>query len=57
MADNYTWSKMIAMDLEMHVLCDACQRDIEIDIAKMPPDGKVIGSRFDALAVISLARL
>ncbi|GEM_PF-5208483 len=46
MGDDYTWSKLIAMNLEMHVLCDPCERDVEIELAKMPPGGKVIGAHF-----------
>jgi predicted Zn finger-like uncharacterized protein len=46
MADDYTWSKMNDMNLDMHVHCDDCERGVKIDTSKMQPDGKVIGSRF-----------
>ncbi len=44
--DNGTWAGMIAMRLRYHVHCDPCERVVEIDMTKLPPDGEAIGRTF-----------
>lgn len=46
MPDNSTWAGMIALDNQYHVYCARCERVVEIDMTKMPPDGKAIGASF-----------
>lgn len=46
MTSNATWAGMIAMDLQYFVYCDPCKRHVEIDMTKLPPDGKAIGVTF-----------
>ncbi len=46
MVDNSTWAGMIAMNLQVHVSCDRCERLIEIDMGTLPPNGKAIGAKF-----------
>jgi hypothetical protein len=46
MPDNSTWAGMIALNLTLHVYCASCDRNVEIDTTKMPPDGKAIGQTF-----------
>lgn len=46
MVDNSTWAGMKAMNLRYVVSCSHCDRMVEIDLDKMPPDGSAIGQRF-----------
>jgi hypothetical protein len=46
MTSNETWAGMIAMNLRYTVHCEPCERFVDIDLAKMPPDGKAIGRTF-----------
>jgi hypothetical protein len=46
MVDNSTWAGMKAMDLRMDIFCSHCERMVEIDIDKMPPEGKALGRRW-----------
>lgn len=46
MKSNETWAGMIALDLIYTVHCDPCERVVEIDLAKMPPEGNAIGLTF-----------
>lgn len=43
---NNTWAGMIALNLRVTVYCDPCNRSIELDLEKMPPDGNAIGVKF-----------
>lgn len=44
--DNSTWGGMIAMNLRYHVHCEACDRFVEIDMTRLPPEGGAIGRTF-----------
>lgn len=44
--DNSTWGGMIAMGLRYHVHCEACDRFVELDMTKLPPDGPAINRTF-----------
>lgn len=44
--DNRTWAGMIAMNLRYHVHCERCERFVELDMTKLPPDGNAIGRTF-----------
>ncbi|NSZ87591.1 hypothetical protein G6L97_26730 (plasmid) [Agrobacterium tumefaciens] len=46
MVDNSTWAGMIAMTLQMHIYCSHCDRHVEVDMSKFPPEGKAIGATF-----------
>lgn len=46
MVDNSTWAGMTALNLTVHVYCSNCDRHVEIDLTKLPPNGKAIGAVF-----------
>ncbi|KAA0680254.1 hypothetical protein DTW90_37365 [Neorhizobium sp. P12A] len=46
MVDNSTWAGMKAMNLRYVVACTRCDRMVEIDLDKMPPEGNAINQRF-----------
>lgn len=46
MPDNSTWAGMIAMNLSLHIYCARCNRNVEIDMTTMPPEGKATGQTF-----------
>lgn len=43
---NATWAGMIAMGLRLFVHCTPCDKSVEIDMTRLPPEGKAIGARF-----------
>ncbi|WP_312405196.1 hypothetical protein [Rhizobium sp.] len=46
MTTNATWGGTVALNLTLHVYCPRCNRSVEIDMTKMPPEGKAIGQTF-----------
>ncbi len=46
MRSNATWSGMIDLELRLRVYCTPCDRVVDIDMTKFPPDGNAIGVRF-----------
>jgi hypothetical protein len=43
---NATWAGMISMGLQYFVYCEPCEKHVEIDMTKLPPDGNAIGRTF-----------
>ena len=43
---NETWAGMIALDMRVTVHCAPCERSVEVDLTKLPPDGNAIGVKF-----------
>ncbi len=46
MVDNSTWAGMLAMNLHYAIHCEPCDRIVDLDMTKLPPDGKAIGVTF-----------
>lgn len=46
MTSNETWGGMIAMNLRYFIFCGPCQRDVELDMTKLPPEGPALNRRF-----------
>ena len=46
MVSNSTWSGMLALNLHYSVHCEPCDRIVDIDMTKLPPNGKAIGATF-----------
>ena len=46
MASNETWAGMIAMKLRYTVHCEPCDRFVDIDMTKLPPDENALGRTF-----------
>jgi hypothetical protein len=40
-----TWAEYHAEGYRIHVHCDPCDRHVILDLAKMPPNGNVIGAK------------
>lgn len=43
---NSTWAGMIALRMRVTVYCTPCNRSVELDLTKFPPEGKAIGVKF-----------
>lgn len=46
MVNNSTWAGAIAMQLRYTVHCIPCDRIVDVDMEKMPPDGPAVGVTF-----------
>lgn len=43
---NRTWAGMIALEMRLTVYCSRCERSVEIDMSRLPPDENAIGRTF-----------
>lgn len=43
---NATWAGMIALGLKVTLHCAECRRWVDLDMTRLPPEGKAIGRTF-----------
>lgn len=46
MVSNETWAGVVALNLRYTVHCEPCERMVDIDAEKMPPDGPALNVTF-----------